>query len=76
MRNKEEAFNMFVEMTEKSWTYEKLSKQERINLSTTFNEAKKYLKGNFKQRWSTLDLIYEAFLNALGYCESVVQWRE
>lgn len=76
MRSKEEAFNMFVEMIEKSWTYTKLSKQERINLSTTFNNVEKYLKGNFKQRWETLQLIYEAFLNALCFCENVVNWRE
>lgn len=76
MRSKEEAFNMFVDMIEKSWTHEKLSKQERINLSTTFNDVKKHLKGNFKQRWSTLQLIYSAFLNALGYCENCGSWRE
>lgn len=76
MRNKEEAFDMFVEMIEKSWTYEKLSKQERINLSITFNDAKKNLKGNYARRINTLNLIYRAFLNALNYCENSGTWRD
>ena len=63
-------------MTKKSWTYKKLNEQEKINLAITFSDAKKYLKGNFKQRYNTLHLIYMAFLNALGYCENVVNWRD
>ncbi len=74
--SKDDAFDMFVEMVKESWTYEKLNEQEKQNLYTTLEHAKNKIKGNLKQRNETLDLIYLAFLNALGYCENVVNWRD
>ena len=76
-RNKESAFDEFIIMIEKSWTWARLTDSERESCRDAFNFAKsqKILKGNFNQRWSILQAIYNAFLNGVGY-PSVSGWYD
>ena len=76
MIKKEKALEKYIEMIEKSWTYEKLTKNERLKLHELFNsiQCEIALKGNFKHRWDILQLLYRAYLDGLGYCGA--DWRK
>ena len=75
-RIKENAFDDFITMIQKSWTYEKLTNTEKEFLNKTFNckLIQKNIKGTYQQRWETLQGIYEAFLYGAG-CTGF-KWRE
>lgn len=64
--------NYFQNVIKKSWTWEKLTEEERkrfINMNV-FDR----IKGNDKTRVEWLNTIYESFLSALGY--KCIGWRE
>lgn len=73
---KENAKNDFIEMIQNSWTYNRLTENEKENLKDVFNSirADNILKGTYKQRWEILNGIYFSFLQALNY--KPVGWRE
>jgi len=74
--NKEVAVNDYVNMVQASWTWHKLTKEERhrfMDLLILAQENKE-LKGTYEQRWSTLTLMYTAFLKGCGYTDGT--WRE
>lgn len=75
MKIKENALKDYEEMIKKSWTYEKMTKEEKERLhnllyhNTTINS----LKGTYNQRWEILHSVYYAYLIGLGYNPT---WRE
>ncbi len=73
---KEQVIEKFAKMIEQSWTYEKMTKKEKENWQRVINSSRleKAVKGTTKQRWETLQAIYESFLFALGYENGL--WRE
>ena len=73
---KENALHNYIVMTKNSWTYARLTAEEKERLMETFEWCKyqKMIKGTLKQRWDILHLIYASFLNALDY--KPIGWRE
>ena len=72
MKNKENAFSEFWEMIQKSWTYARLTADERTRVHEALTDAK--LLGTFRQRFEQLYNVYGAFLLALDY--KPIGWRE
>ena len=75
-REKEKALENFIEMIEKSWTYARLTKEERERLGQVFHstQTRESLNGTYLQRWEILQAIYSAFIMALDY--KPIGWRE
>ena len=75
-RNKEDAVNDFLEMIYESWTYNRLTEDEkyRFDKAVTFCTEIGDVKGTWKQRWSIMQMVYEAFLDGVGY--DGPNWRE
>lgn len=75
-RTKENAIILFNDMIKNSWTYEKMTQEEKQKWHKILEhvEITKDLKGNFNQRWSSLNLIYHAYLQGIGYTD--FNWRE
>ena len=73
---KENALNDFIRMIKDSWTYEKMTKEERKRLLELLSHPRtnEILKGNYKQRYENLNAIYYAYLVGLGYDN--FNWRE
>lgn len=75
MKNKGDALSDFMKMIFNSWTYKRMTEQERERLKKAFNSAQaRELKGDYKTRWAALQFMYIAFLNALGF--NGFNWRE
>ena len=74
--DKEKVFENFENMVKNSWTYDRLTLQEKGRLQEIINSmyTKKCIKGTYRQRWDTLQAIYHSFLVALDY--KAVGWRE
>ena len=75
-KNKEEAIKLYIDMIKKSWTYDKLTDDEKARLNYVFkwSEEQGLIKGSFKDRWDTLQVLYTSYITALGY--SPLGWRE
>lgn len=73
---KENALQDFISMIKKSWTYAKLTNDEKENLNIAFSDLRvaNALRGNYKQRWDILHSIYASFLYGVGY-RNEVNWR-
>lgn len=73
---KENAKNDFINMIQNSWTYNKLTENEKENLKDIFYDIKteNALKGTYEQRYEILQAIYYSFLKALNY--KPINWRE
>lgn len=73
---KEKALDNFIDMIEQSWTFDKMTKEEKQRLSVLFHHTRtlEILKGTYKQRWEILQGVYFAYLMGLGY--SPIGWRE
>lgn len=73
---KENVLIDFKKMIFNSWTFDKMTMQERQKLfETLYNiQTQNALKGTYKQRWEILQAIYTAYLNGLGYTD--FNWRE
>lgn len=77
MKNKNNATTDFINMILKSWTWEKLTEQERNRFLTLLSEerfSKKRIIGTYKQRYEILNGFYEMFLEGCGYKPD--GWRE
>lgn len=74
--DKENAINNFYEMIRHSWTYGKLTDEEKQQFDKTLKsvQMQEALKGTYQQRWKILQAIYMAFLNGCGYND--FNWRE
>lgn len=76
MKNKENALQDFLKMIKSSWTYDRLTENEKkrlLEFYTNININDK-LKGTYENRWQTLYMTYHAFLIALDY--QLTNWRE
>lgn len=73
--DKENAINNFYEMIRHSWTYDKLTDEEKQQFDKTLKsvQMQEVLKGTYQQRWKILQAIYMAFLNGCGYND--FNWR-
>ena len=76
MKEKEKALNNFIEMIQNSWTYGKMTKEEKDKLLELFNHTitKKALKGSYSKRWEILQAVYYSYLIGIGYDN--FNWRE
>lgn len=75
-RLKENVFKDHYEMIKNSWTYAKLTNEEkeRLNLLVYDNCVRKSIKGTYNQRYEMLNILYRAFLLGVGYNDG--NWRE
>ena len=73
---KEIARDCFVEMIMKSWTFDKMTENERQRIIDFIysKRTESCLKGTYKQRWEILQAIYNSFLMGLDY--KPIGWRE
>jgi hypothetical protein len=76
MRDKNLAKSNYLKSIEQSWTWAKLTQEER----TKFLELLEHpcsavvIKGTYNQRWEACDALYYTFLMGLGY--TPLEWRE
>ena len=77
-KTKDNAFLQFIEMITASWTYELLTEKEQKHLLDTFEQENitGNIKGDFNQRWNTMQAMYSCFLSALNYTDDPVKWRQ
>ena len=75
-RDKENALVHFLAMICRSWTFDRMTQEEKERCVNAFlwSAEQGQIKGNFLSRWNTMQAIYHAFLAALGYRAS--GWRE
>jgi hypothetical protein len=74
-RKKELATQDFMATIEKSWTWDRLTKEERERFKRAVSAwGDKVIKGTWKQRWNILCAMHSAFLIALDY--KTIGWRE
>lgn len=75
-RKKEHATHYFMRMVYNSWTYDRMTENERGRLESAidFADRQGMVKGAFDTRWKVLHAIYNAFLEGIG-CNSPT-WRE
>ena len=71
-RNKNDARKDFMKLVTSSWTWERLTEEERGRAHAAFCNAK--ISGSYYQRKDQLNSVYGAFLLGLGY--NGLCWRE
>lgn len=72
---KEQALTDFMEMTRHSWTYDRMTEDEKYwcEKALTSPEAQD-IQGTYRQRWSAYNAVYFAYLVGIGYNGAL--WRE
>ena len=75
-KNKENAQADWTDMIVKSWTWAKLTNDERNKFGDELNKetTKKIISGTYRQRWEILNALYSMFLEGCGYNRG--SWRE
>ena len=73
MKNYRAAITDWKNMISESWTWEKLTEEERNKFLELVTENEPYIKGNYEERQEILGMIYNAFLCGLGY--TGMHWR-
>lgn len=68
---KENANHNYIEMTLESWTYDRMTEEEKKRCIDVLKYSK--VKGSYDARWEQLHAIYYAFLMGLGYTGH--RWR-
>ena len=58
----------------KSWTYTRLTADERRDFAHVILDNLNAIKGTYKARWKLLNELYSHYLSGLGY--KPVGWRE
>lgn len=68
-RTKENALVHYLAMTCRSWTFARMTQEEKERCIFAFlwSSEQGHIKGSFSARWDTMQSIYHAFLSALGY---------
>ena len=76
MKDKEMALADMIKGFTKSWTFNRLTDEEKSRFHKIFNayDADRYIQGNYRQRCQQLHGMYHAFLLGVGYDNSVT-WR-
>ena len=69
MKNKESAYVEFYDMIIKSWTWAKLTEDEKAACNNAFHFvlSQGVLKGTYQQRYMILHSVYNAFLDGCGF---------
>ena len=75
-KNKENAQADWTDMIVKSWTWAKLTNDERNKFGDELNKetTKKIISGTYRQRCEILNALYSMFLDGCGY--NGVNWRD
>lgn len=74
-KTKESALSDWMEMIRHSWTWERLTEEERKRFCSLLSHPGCFhLRGSYMQRWDYLQDVYFAFLTALEY--KPIGWRE
>lgn len=75
-KDKEQVYSDFLEMVKNSWTFDRMTEDEKDRCYNTILLAKtgNLLSGTYYQRWRQLLAINSAFLLGLGYNGAF--WRE
>lgn len=71
-KNKENARTDYINIITKSWTWDRMTTDERNRCNETLHMAR--LHGRYEQRYETLQDVYYSFLMALDY--KPIGWRE
>ena len=66
---KENACMDYYDVVKNSWTWERLTEEERKNFMLRLSEfdCSGYIKGSYDYRWEQCKMLYSMFLTALGY---------
>ena len=78
MVNKETAIKDYLAMIKQSWTWSKLTEEEKECFETFLAShpmVEHGVRGNYSQRWIILEAIYLAFLTGCGY-RNRADWRD
>ena len=75
-KNKENAQADWTDMIVKSWTWEKLTREERNKFGDELSKetTKKIISGTYRQRCEILNALYSMFLEGCGYNGG--NWRD
>lgn len=75
-KNKENAQADWTDMIIKSWTWAKLTNDEKNKFGDELNKeiTQKVISGTYRQRWEILNALYSMFLEGCGY--NGCNWRE
>ena len=75
-KNKENAQADWTDRIVKSWTWAKLTDDEKNKFVDELSEAsmQKIISGTYRQRWGILSALYSMFLDGCGY--SGCNWRD
>lgn len=74
-KDKMQAATDFKKMIFNSWTYDKMTRDERERLALALDSVQAHeIKGDYNARRAALDLAYNSFLLGLGY--NGFNWRE
>ena len=72
LKDKNQARTEFIKMTLESWTYEKMTNAEQIDIILKLELLQ--VKGTYYQRWEQLQNEYKSFLASIGY--KPLNWRD
>lgn len=79
---KENATQDFLEMIKHSWTWNKLTKEEKDQFEKgwhivvdCWSGSDRAIKGSYHDRWTTLQAMYHMFLRGIGYDNDNPRWR-
>lgn len=74
-KDKMQAITDFKKMIFNSWTYDRMTRDERERLALALDSVQAHnIKGGYDARRAALDLAYTSFLQGLGY--TGFKWRE
>ena len=74
-RKKEDSKQDFLNVIFNSWTWEKLTKQEKERfIETISNDGRLAIGGTYQQRFNAYNSMYYAYLMALDY--KPIGWRD
>ena len=76
MKDKNLAKQEYLEMIKQSWTWAKLTEQEKEKFSELLEHpcSAVVIRGNYDQRWEACEALYHTYLEGLGY--TPLDWRE
>ena len=75
-KQKETAAHDFLVMIRKSWTYERMTEEEKRSCIDLFfsSISEEAISGSYWMRWRVCQAIYDAYLVGIGY--NGWNWRE
>ena len=76
MKDKNLAKQKYLEMIKQSWTWAKLTEQEKEKFSELLEHpcSSVVIRGNYDQRWEACEALYHTYLEGLGY--KPLDWRD